>query len=354
MKESAFSGKIVEWYLEHHRSLPWRQTRNAYRIWLSEIILQQTRVAQGLPYYRAFIKKYPTVQALAAAREQAVLRLWQGLGYYTRARNLHACAKTVVKLHRGKFPNTYDQLRQLKGIGDYTAAAVASFAFDEPVAVVDGNVFRVLARVFGLTDDIGSPAGRKKFSALANQLISVTRPALHNQAIMEFGALQCTPRNPKCDECPLQRDCLARRQGMEAELPVKRSAPKQQRRTFYYFAIRAGSRWLMKQRKGKDIWQGLWDFVLLEGNSGNPAATIAKKLRLPVRVRKAMVISPVYRHALSHQMIHARFVEIVLPPGMRIPDTPIFSDTRFLSPRQIAHVPKPVLVTQYLAQRGVR
>lgn len=354
MNAAVFSGKIVEWYLEYRRRLPWRQTRDPYKIWLSEIILQQTRVVQGLPYYHAFLKKYPTLGALARADEQAVLRLWQGLGYYSRARNLHACAKTVVSSFDGKFPRDVEELRKLKGVGDYTAAAIASFAFRKPVAAVDGNVYRVLSRVFGLTDEISSPSGKRIFRELANRLVPKARPDVYNQAIMEFGALHCTPRSPKCEECPFHRACVARLKGLQHQLPVKRRPRKPTRRNFYYFVVRQGNKLLMKQRSGNDIWKGLWDFPLYEGHARVSSAEFSRLLPRAVRTQKGMIVSPVFRHVLSHQVIHARFVEVEWPSRTDLPPTPLFMHARFFPPRKISEIPKPALVSQFLGQRGIR
>lgn len=350
MKPSVFSAKIVEWYQEHHRRLPWRETKDPYAIWLSEVILQQTRVAQGLPYFEAFLKKYPTVRALASADEQSVLRLWQGLGYYSRARNLHDCARTIVGSYNGKFPRTYEELYKLKGIGEYTAAAIASFAFHEQVAVLDGNVFRVLSRVFGISDDIASPGSKKKFRELANRLLPKGQSAAHNQAIMEFGALQCTHLNPSCETCPLKRSCIAHQEGIQHELPVKSKPKKPVRRNFFYFVIRQGNKWLMKRRSGKDIWKGLWDFPLHEGRG----RVSTKELSgfLPARVRSAVElhVSPVFRHVLSHQIIHARFVIANVPKGKGTLTDSFFADAHFFSREKIADLPKPVLVSRFLAQ----
>ncbi len=204
MDNRYFSDKVVEWYKLNKRDLPWRETQDPYKVWLSEIILQQTRVNQGMPYYLKFLETFPTIQALASATEHEVLRLWQGLGYYTRARNLHKCAKVVVSRYGGRFPDNFKSLLELPGVGEYTAAAIASFSFKEPVAVVDGNVFRVLARVFGIENEINSPEGKKVFTTLANSLISKKFPDFHNQAIMEFGAVHCVPKNPSCPTCHFQ------------------------------------------------------------------------------------------------------------------------------------------------------
>ncbi|HEY0769642.1 MAG TPA: A/G-specific adenine glycosylase, partial [Sphingobacteriaceae bacterium] len=234
MGKRYFPDKIVKWYSENKRSLPWRETKDPYRIWLSEIILQQTRVAQGLPYYLRFVERFPTVSHLASAPQDEVLRLWQGLGYYTRARNLQKCAQTIVEKYSRKFPRTYAELISLPGIGEYTAAAIASISFNEKVAVVDGNVFRVLSRVFGIDTPINSAEGKKGFSKLANDLIHETAPADYNQGLMEFGALFCTPKNPKCEECVFRKSCHAFQNGLQQQLPVKLKSKASRKRYFYY------------------------------------------------------------------------------------------------------------------------
>ena len=277
MKKEDFSKKLVEWYNDHHRTLPWRNTQDAYKIWLSEIILQQTRVAQGLPYYKKFILHYPNINSLAEAKEKEVLRLWQGLGYYTRARNLVKCAREVVKNYAGKFPGTFQELKKLPGIGDYTAAAIASFAFEEPVAVVDGNVYRVLSRIFGIDKNIASTEGKKFFFALANELIPVDQPGTYNQSVMEFGALHCLPLNPNCDDCIFKKNCVALKQEKIDILPVKIRRQKKTNRYFNYFLIRIGDKILMNERTGKDIWKGLLDFPLLETKRKKAAGEILRE-----------------------------------------------------------------------------
>lgn len=350
MNATVFSGKIVEWYREHHRSLPWRRTRDPYKIWLSEIILQQTRVAQGLPYYRALVKRFPTVHALAAAPEREVLRVWQGLGYYSRARNLRTCARTVVKDFRGKFPGSFAELKKLKGIGDYTAAAIASFAFHEPVAAVDGNVSRVLSRLFGVTQDIASAPGKKKITELANSLLSPLQPALHNQAMMEFGALQCTPRNPLCDECIFSRECVANRKGLQRELPVKRKPVRQTHRYFHYLVVRRGPAIALRRRTGTDIWKGLYEFPLVEADHELSLPEIGRKLSATIGANVKFTRSPVLRHVLSHQTLHIRFMEIQLPAGIEFPGHSFFDGAVFYSPHKAQHLPKPVPITDYLAE----
>jgi A/G-specific adenine glycosylase len=272
-----FANTIISWFRENGRALPWRETRDPYAIWLSEIILQQTRIAQGWKYWERFMAQYPTVQDLAAAHEDEVLKLWQGLGYYSRARNLHTAAKQIVAL--GHFPDTLEGIKQLKGVGDYTAAAIGSFAFDIPAAVVDGNVYRVLARYFGIDTPINSTQGKKEFAALAQSLLpsskasdslssfspasdfqsSLSLVAAYNQAMMDFGAIQCTPQSPKCLLCPLAETCEAMRTNRVAELPVKQKTMKVKTRHLSYIYIRCKGETAIHRRGDGDIWQGLWE-----------------------------------------------------------------------------------------------
>lgn len=264
---NSFSNTILSWFRENGRELPWRETKNPYAIWLSEIILQQTRIAQGWEYWERFMAQYPTVQDLAAAHEDEVLKLWQGLGYYSRARNLHTAAKQIVAL--GHFPDTLEGIKQLKGVGDYTAAAIGSFAFDIPAAVVDGNVYRVLARYFGIDTPINSTQGKKEFAALAQSLLpsskasdfqsSLSLVAAYNQAMMDFGAIQCTPQSPKCLLCPLAETCEAMRTNRVAELPVKQKTMKVKTRHLSYIYIRCKGETAIHRRGEGDIWQGLWE-----------------------------------------------------------------------------------------------
>ncbi len=347
------ASRLIDWYERHHRDLPWRNTTDPYRIWLSEIILQQTRVQQGLPYYQRFVEMYPAVEALAAAPEQEVLRLWQGLGYYSRARNLHACAKVVVSQHAGMFPNTYESLQKLPGIGKYTAAAIASFAFGEAVPVVDGNVYRVLARLFGEATDIGSPAAFRVFFQLANKLIDPNRPALFNQAIMEFGAMHCTPQKPLCLYCPLQQQCWAFAHNQQLALPIKVKKVVVRTRYFHYVVVSTpdGSL-LMKQRPAGDIWQSLFDFYLQEA----PAPLEPEEFKDTfvgelLEQQPHYTISPEYRHQLTHQRLQVRFYrlelngqmaqKLVLPAGMA-----------WFSPAEVYNLPKPVLIQNYLKEAG--
>jgi A/G-specific adenine glycosylase len=349
--EKKFSELLIHWYNQHKRPLPWRDTNDPYKIWLSEIILQQTRVKQGLPYYLKFVEKYPTVFDLAAASEQEVLRLWQGLGYYSRARNLHYCSKAIVAAHGGIFPNSYSALLKLKGIGTYTAAAIASFAFAEVVPVVDGNVFRVLARHFGIHDDISKPSAKEVFLKKAGECIPQRRPAIFNQAIMEFGALHCTPQNPLCDDCVLKKSCIAFQQGNQRLLPVKGKKNSVQKRYFYYFVLSRKGKLLMKERGAKDIWQGLYDFFLIETKRPHNVAKLTNE-NDEIRDLPLKTVSKVYKHVLSHQQLLARFIEIeVEPDGLK---SNLFADSKyvFYSQKQIAELPKPVLVSRYLADIG--
>src|SRR5690554_1471953 len=260
-----FANNLIQWYLQNKRTLPWRATKDPYRIWLSEIILQQTRVAQGLPYYLKFIEAYPSVKHLADAPESDVLKLWQGLGYYSRARNLHATAKMVANDMNGIFPNNYKELIKLKGVGDYTASAIASICYDHSEAVVDGNVFRVLSRVFSVSTPINSTVGQKEFKKLAQQLIDQKQPGTYNQAIMEFGARYCVPQNPNCDACIFNPHCIAFQTKTVDQLPVKIKAKPIKKRYFNYLVVISKSeKTILQQRLGKGIWHKLYEFPLVE------------------------------------------------------------------------------------------
>ncbi|MGL5635915.1 MAG: A/G-specific adenine glycosylase, partial [Bacteroidales bacterium] len=248
---------IIDWYLANKRDLPWRNTTNPYFIWLSEIILQQTRVSQGMDYYLRFIDKYPTVIDLANAEEDEILRLWQGLGYYSRARNIHATAKYIRDFCAGVFPDTYKEVLALKGVGPYTAAAICSFAYRLPHAAVDGNVYRVIARLFALTEPIDSTDGKKLFAAYADELLDKDRPDLFNQAMMEFGAMQCVPQSPHCDVCPLQDNCLAYARDLVKDLPVKSSKTKVRPRYLHFFDFGSPDSVYLEKRGVTDIWRGL-------------------------------------------------------------------------------------------------
>ena len=260
-----FSNILIYWYLQIKRDLPWRKTKDPYLVWLSEIMLQQTRVAQGMSYYLAFSEAFPTLKDLANADESTVLKMWQGLGYYSRARNLHFTAKYVSNELNGKFPSTYKELIKLKGIGDYTASAIASICFDEPNAVVDGNVYRVLARYFGIDIPINSTKGIKEFKILAQSLLDTKHPGVHNQALMDFGALQCKPQNPDCEKCPLNSGCVALEKKQIKQLPVKEKKLRVTKKYFNFLVfVTEDNKTIFEERKGKGIWQGLYEFPLLE------------------------------------------------------------------------------------------
>lgn len=289
-----FANTIISWFQENGRALPWRETKDPYAIWLSEIILQQTRIAQGREYWERFMAQYPKVEDLAAASEDDVLRLWQGLGYYSRARNLHAAAKQIVAL--GKFPDTLEDIKALKGVGDYTAAAIGSFAFDIPAAVVDGNVYRVLSRYFGIDTPINSTQGKKEFAALAQSLIPASDAAAYNQGMMDFGAIQCTPQSPKCLLCPLAETCVALREGRVEELPVKLKTLKVQTRRLAYIYIRCNGEIAIHRRGEGDIWQGLWEPYNV---SGLPA--------LPTFDAPLVLKAKDVKHVLTHRILLADF-----------------------------------------------
>ncbi|MFM1807908.1 MAG: hypothetical protein RLZZ242_633 [Bacteroidota bacterium] len=300
--EKWFGSKLQEWYASHKRSLPWRATTDPYRIWISEIILQQTRVDQGLPYYNRFIANFSDVKQLAEASEDQVLRHWQGLGYYSRAKNLHATAKTITTAHRGVFPKSYDELLKLKGIGPYTAAAIASFAYKQPHAVVDGNVFRVLSRVFGIETPINSSAGEREFSSLAQSLINLQHPDLHNQAIMEFGALQCIPKNPQCDRCIFASRCSALASNKVDSLPVKLKKTRVKKRCLHYFSVEDVDQKQRVIKRGKDgLWSGLYEFPSVElEHRSEVTDELIHELFGAVRTWGVVDETPII-HKLSHQ-----------------------------------------------------
>jgi A/G-specific adenine glycosylase len=309
-----FSKKIIYWYEHNKRELPWRNTQDAYLIWLSEIILQQTRVDQGMSYYLKFAKEFPTIKHLAKADNEKVMKLWQGLGYYSRARNLHITAKTIVQEYKGIFPKEYSQILSLKGIGEYTAAAIASFAYNKAHAVVDGNVYRVLSRVFGISTPIDSTIGKKEFNQLASELLDKKRPATYNQAIMEFGAMQCKPVNPNCADCPLNTMCLAYSKKMIDELPVKSKKTKVRNRYFNYIVLNYKGNVAINKRGKNDIWTNLYDFPNIETDKEESEEDFLKSDEWNIFIKNTAFhvksISKTYKHILSHQKIQARFWEI--------------------------------------------
>ncbi len=317
MKDSfLFSSLIINWSTKNDRLLPWKQTNDPYKIWLSEIILQQTRIDQGTPYYLKFITEFPTVNDLAKADEDEVLKLWQGLGYYSRARNLHFTAKYIANELNGVFPTNHKDILKLKGIGDYTAAAIASFAYGLPHAVVDGNVYRVLSRVFGIETPIDSTQGKKEFSQLASELLDYKRPAANNQAIMDFGALQCTPKSPDCENCPLKDFCIAFNTKKIDQLPVKQKKLIKKNRYFHYLVINIDESVFLNKRNTKDIWQGLYDFPLIEHSSLLSTEELKDHPEWKAYFEGTNIeitsISKPFKQTLSHQYIHAVFYEIMI------------------------------------------
>ena len=307
---------LINWFDANHRDLPWRHDPTPYQIWLSEVILQQTRVNQGRDYYLRFIEHWPEVNDLAKASEEEVLKMWQGLGYYSRARNLHHCAQQVVTEHGGQFPADYEKLKRLKGIGDYTAAAIASIAFNLPYAVVDGNVYRVLSRLFDIETPININEGQSLFAQLANDLLNRKQPGLHNQALMEFGALHCTPKNPNCLLCPLQAQCLAFAHQTVMQRPVKLQKVKVTTRYFNYLVIRINDSIYLHKRSGNDIWKNLYDFPCIESEQLMSVEEIIATEKfnqlfdgLPFTIEKT---SPIFTHKLTHRTILAQFIEIKL------------------------------------------
>lgn len=306
--------EIINWYESNKRDLPWRKTTDPYRIWVSEIMLQQTQVVTVTDYYHRFIDQFPTIKDLALADEQKVLNLWQGLGYYSRARNLHQAAKSVMDVHNGVFPDSYDEILNLRGIGVYTASAIAAFAFNIPKAAVDGNVYRVLSRLFGVSDLTTSPQGKRIFQNLANELMADSPPHIYNQAIIEFGALQCTPKTPNCETCPLNLQCFACINKQQALFPVKKKKVKVIDRYFYYLYIYSNDRFLLQQRGDRDIWRKLFEFPLIETANKTDLADLIesetwndlfKEINIEVSHRFTTKV-----HKLSHQNLHIEFIHI--------------------------------------------
>ena len=333
---------LLDWYAREGRDLPWRRTRDPYRIWLSEVILQQTRVAQGTEYYLRFTERFPDVASLAAAPEDEVLKLWQGLGYYSRARNLHAAARQVVERFGGRFPVALEEVRSLRGVGDYTAAAICSAAYDAPCAVVDGNVYRVLARLFDLDAPIDSTAGKRAFAELAQSQLDTAHPGRYNQAIMDFGALRCTPSSPRCEVCPLAGQCLALAAGTVAARPVKQGKTRVRDRWFNYLHVSSGDRTLLRRREGRDIWQGLYEFPLIETEG---PAELPELVRLP-QFRELLGDAPWHlvrsiplpKHQLSHQTLHAvvhRIETLSLTPAAAAMAVPTVALGDYAVPRLI-------------------
>lgn len=313
---------IYTWYVKNQRELPWRETRDPYKIWVSEIILQQTRVSQGISYYQNFIETFPDIFQLAYAGEDEVLKLWQGLGYYTRARNMHATAKLICSEYNGRFPDNYSGILALKGIGPYTAAIIASIAFNLPFPALDGNIFRLLARYFGIRESPAAQKGKNVFYQVAREIMPGENPGFHNQAMMEFGALQCVPKSPACSSCPLVRSCYAYNHHCVEKFPVRIPKPKSKSRYFYYYYIESGNNTWLEKRTGNDIWKNLYQFPLLESETELTDTEVAALKPgflgdCPVNIK---FISPVHKHVLSHQVIYARLIQMEASAGFQ-PDS---------------------------------
>ena len=322
--DTIYSEKIIAWYMGHKRDLPWRGIDDPYRIWVSEIILQQTRVNQGLEYYLRFVGRFPDVRSLAEADEDEVLKYWQGLGYYSRARNLHRAARTIVADFGGVFPHEYKDILSLSGVGEYTAAAIASFAYGLPYATVDGNVYRVLARLFSVTVPIDSPAGKREFARLAQSLLPSARAGLHNQAMMELGALQCVPQTPNCTLCPLADACVAYANETVSLFPVKQGRTKSRDRFFHYFYILYKGKTFLQKRAGKDIWKGLYEFPLIETNEACEWPELSRthefeRLFSGISKLTWQSTSPLYKHVLSHQTLYTTFYQLEINEAGELP-----------------------------------
>jgi A/G-specific adenine glycosylase len=337
------SNKIIKWYQNNKRELPWRQTKEPYYIWLSEIIMQQTRVDQGLPYYLTFIKKFPSIFDLASASEEEVLRTWQGLGYYSRARNLHFTAKHITNDLKGVFPKTYNSLITLKGVGPYTAAAIASISYNKACAVVDGNVYRVLSRLYEIDTPINSHSGIKEFAKLAQSLVNINEPGDYNQGVMEIGATICLPRNPKCGECPIAQECKAKENNTVANFPIKTKKSQVRHRFFNYLVIKQDTKYYIEKRLSKDIWIGLFEFFLIETeNEISDFDEMTKQL--PDWLPKNIIVGESTKQIqiLSHQKINATFWEIDIANSINM------SSINFFSIEELEELPKHRLIERYL------
>lgn len=347
-----FTRQLLAWNAqENKRSMPWKGEKDPYKIWLSEIILQQTRVDQGLEYYNRFVKAFPTVRQLANAPENKVFKLWEGLGYYTRCKNLIATAKYIAHELNGKFPDTYEDILALKGVGPYTAAAIGSFAFDIPKAVVDGNVFRVLARFFGIATATDGTAGKKEFTLLAQNLLDKKAPAIYNQALMDFGAIICKPQLPLCNTCVLKKKCTAFLNNRVSELPVKEKSIVKKTRWFYYFVVEYKGQWYVRKRGSKDIWENLYEFPLVEQSvevsADDLLASAFLEAIVPMATITTVAVSDIYKQQLTHQTIYARFIK--LSATKPIPAAGL----EMVNKKQLDRLPFPKLISNFLKDKTV-
>ncbi len=346
-----FSEKLIHWYELNKRDLPWRNTKDPYYIWLSEIILQQTRVLQGLPYYEKFTSNFPTIQHLASASEDHVLSLWEGLGYYSRARNLHHTAKNIHLNLKGEFPITYDEIIKLKGIGPYTAAAIASFAFNEVKPVLDGNVARVISRIFGVFGPGDTNDFKKQIEKYTNELIDPNRPASFNQAIMEFGATFCTPANPPCEECIFKTRCFAYQKGMVTELPEKKKKLKRRERFLEYFILEFDKKIFLKKRNQNEIWEGLYEPVLIEADKKQVEKVFMKEVVLKKIIGhksaiQNMSITEYQKHVLSHQDLYVRFWHLALST---LPEQEYIKEYKLIEVSQLTQYGMPIVIKKHLS-----
>jgi A/G-specific adenine glycosylase len=349
---SYFSRQLLLWNdNENTRKMPWKGEKDPYKIWISEIILQQTRVQQGLAYYERFINAFPDVKSLALAPEQKVYKLWEGLGYYSRCANLIATAKFIHEKLDDQFPDQYEDILSLKGVGSYTASAIASFAYNQPYAVLDGNVFRVLSRYFGIEIPINSNPGKKYYSELARQLLDKKNPAVYNQSIMDFGAVICKPFLPLCTECPLQKKCSAWLTGRVSTLPVNEKVIQQKERFFNYLIVQYDQQFCVRKRSKKDIWQNLFEFVLIETDSLKNEDEFLKEEAFQSMFHKRQFevchVSKTYSQKLTHQLIHGRFfhIKLTVPPGNLL-------DYHLVSKQELGELPFPKMIASYLAQES--
>lgn len=344
-----FHNILIKWYLQNKRDLPWRKTADPYQIWLSEIMLQQTRVAQGMPYFFSFTEEFPTVKHLADAPEEKVLKLWQGLGYYSRARNLHKTAQYISNDLNGVFPDSYKELLKLKGVGEYTAAAIASFSYNEAVPVVDGNVFRVLSRYFDIESDIALPATKKEFTALAQELMPEDNPAIFNQAIMEFGALQCVPKSPNCAVCDFNESCAALQKGKVSMLPVKSKKLKITNRFFNYLILEdSAGNTLIQKRTAKGIWHNLYEFPLLETQSIINFDTVSKIAKEEIFPEYTIISiedcsESTIIHKLSHQHLHIQFWKIKVKEKIK----------NGISAQELKTFPFPIAIYNFIEKQEI-
>lgn len=353
-----FGDRLNSWYDRNKRDLPWRNSNDPYKIWLSEIILQQTRVDQGLDYYLRFVEKYPTVFKMASASEDEIFKLWQGLGYYNRAANMISTARTIVEKHNGIFPGNRDELLKLKGVGSYTSAAIASMAFEEPVAVVDGNVYRVVSRVFGVKTPINTSAAKLEFDTIASDLLGKHPPGKYNQALMEFGALFCKPQNPDCEQCIFRSGCYAFENNLVKDLPVKKAKTAVRKRYLYFFVLEIEDKdsefFYIRKRKSKDIWKNLYDFPLFESKEKiDPLDAVSRSTLLNADLNqnfRIKSISSEYTHILSHQKINAQFIRLIVDKNFKINGD---NSLLLVNKNELLTYPVPRLIERYLKEQKI-